>query len=98
MPTELTGKDLGIDGKKARTISFWVNAEGIGKSDSGFMDTVVCLTRMVRISTGPLGELTTQTSLDSRVSIGDGVGGFLTELLYSPPVGSTSLISMTETT
>ena len=36
LPTELTGKDLGIDGKKARTISFWVNAEGIGKSDSGF--------------------------------------------------------------
>ena len=62
------------------------------------MDTVVCLTRMVQISIGPSGALTTRTSPDSKVSIGDGVDGFLTELLYSPPVGSTSLISMTETT
>ena len=36
LTTDLTGELLGVDGKKSRTISFWVKAEGATANDPGF--------------------------------------------------------------
>ena len=36
LTTDLTGEVLGVDGKKSRTISFWVKVEGVTANDPGF--------------------------------------------------------------